>query len=346
MVFQPLLATGLIIVITVILLIGTVLQLWANRFSSSKINWILRTVIVIFMGLLLLRPGFVSYQEQDTYTNEYDIYFIVDSSGSMLAEDWQEGTEQTRLDAAKADIASMVEQYPDARYSLITADSKIQIRTPLTRDSVAFMSAVEYLQPEATRYSVGSNPNLILTELGTILSENSETSPDRATVAFFLSDGEVTSAEQENGVEGDQATDPAPFITAGGVLGYGTEEGGKMKIQQGNFISNDKGYIQDPSTNTDAISKIDEANLNSIADALDVPYVHRTVDEEYIAPGVESALSLNGSIKMNSVTDYSWVVSLIIFGLLLVDAGLILRRGKKEVFVKKQPLKQKAKDNG
>ncbi len=67
----------------------------------------------------------------------------------------------------------------------------------------------------------------------------------------------------------------ATSVSGGAVLGYGTEEGGRMRIYTGRESMLDQ-FIQDPETEQDAVSRIDEDALRSIADDLDVAYVHRT----------------------------------------------------------------------
>ena len=62
------------------------------------------------------------------------------------------------------------------------------------------------------------------------------------------------------------------------MLGYGTEAGGPMKQYTGYDDGTEQGYIQDYSTGADAISRIDEAALGTIADELGVPYIHRDAE--------------------------------------------------------------------
>ena len=59
------------------------------------------------------------------------------------------------------------------------------------------------------------------------------------------------------------------------MLGYGTTDGGRMRIYTERDSQLDQ-YIHDPETGEDAISRIDEAMLQSIADDLGVEYLHRT----------------------------------------------------------------------
>ena len=92
----------------------------------------------------------------------------------------------------------------------------------------------------------------------------------RYSMAFFLSDGEPTA-----GADPPDFRSLAPSIAAGAVLGYGSAEGGRMRIYTGRDSTLDQ-FIQDPETGDDAISRIDEEMLRGIADDLGVDYLHRT----------------------------------------------------------------------
>lgn len=327
MTFQPILPAFVLIILAVLFL-ATGVYLVLNKTQPLRVRqkWILRTITALFTVLLLARPGVLALQEQQTYTNQLDVYFVVDVTSSMTAEDWETGSEATRLDAAKTDVRKLVDTYPDARYSLIASDTQSNIVIPLTRDSTAFVTGLDYLSPEITRNSQGSNPGEFLKLLGETLTANAETNPDRAALVFVFSDGEITN----DTISYESDPNISSYISAGGVLGYGTPEGGKMKVQQGYYISNDKGYIKDPTTGQDALSKIDETNLENIASTLNVSYVHRTPGEDYKAPGTEGSLEIGATKSIKTIVDYSWVVALGLILLITIDTGLLVNKYRKE----------------
>ncbi len=117
-------------------------------------------------------------------------------------------------------------------------------------------------------YARGSRLDRPIAAMARLLPRTEDGS--RYSVAFFLSDGEQTA-------EGDPPDfrSLAPSISAGAVLGYGSDEGGRMRIYTGRDSLLDQ-YIQDPETGEDAVSRIDEATLRGIADDLGVDYLHRT----------------------------------------------------------------------
>ena len=222
--------------------------------------------MVVLLGVASLRPA-VPGDEVSASAANLNIYFVVDTTSSIIAEDY--GNERPRLSGVQADIAAVTEALPGARYSVLTFDQETRVRLPLTTDSTALDAALETLLPEPSEYSRGSSVTVANERLGRMLEQAQERTPDRGRIVFYLGDGEQTAPEP-----------PAPFtieralVNGGAVLGYGTTEGGRMKSTRARFDA-DGGYIRDPATGEDARSVIDEANLRAIGDQLGLPYVHR-----------------------------------------------------------------------
>jgi Ca-activated chloride channel family protein len=89
-------------------------------------------------------------------------------------------------------------------------------------------------------------------------------------VVFLLTDGEQTVQPAPRSFA---RLDPA--VAGGAVLGYGTEDGARMRV----YVGRDQTatlYIHDYDSGADAISRIDEENLRRLAEQLGVTYVHRT----------------------------------------------------------------------
>jgi Ca-activated chloride channel family protein len=89
-------------------------------------------------------------------------------------------------------------------------------------------------------------------------------------VVFFLSDGEQTVRPDPRSFERLE-----PAIAGGAVLGYGTDEGARMRVYLGRDETADL-FIHDYDTDADAVSKIDEGNLSDLAEQMGLAYVHRT----------------------------------------------------------------------
>lgn len=322
MILQPIIPISFIVLISIFIIIVSTLAIATNRKNPSLLKrWILRSVTLLLIPLMMLRPGFAEQKETEIFTNQYDIFFVVDTTSSMIAEDWEPDNVSNRLSGVKQDISRLMDEYSGSRYGLVTFNSSAYVQTPLTKDSSALMSSVKNMLPEITRNSQGSEVRIAENLLKNTLLDASETHPDRARLVFFFSDGEET-AEQASG-QAAPFTSISELISGGAVYGYGTTEGGKMPIQSGYFVSNDRGYIQDPSTGKDALSKIDEANLETIAQELNVPYYHRSYDTPVEIEKLDMELSPD-FINTKVVTDYTWLLSGVFVLLLSLNLGLII----------------------
>lgn len=320
MVFQPVIPIFLTIILVVV---GLAFVAWMVKTrSSERKRWYYRSLYILLIGGLLLRPGVPEYQNVEVYTNQYDVYFVVDSTASMIAEDWEPGTQKTRLDGVKEDIQNLLQEYAGAKFSLIRFDSEsANLTAPLTKDTTSVMTAVRNLSPELTRSAKGSEPTLGADTVKDIISRNAEDNPDRARIVFYFGDGETTKQTESS----TSYTEVGELINGGAVYGYGTPEGGKMKIQNGYFITADEGeYIQDPTTGTDGLSVIDEAKLEQIANELQVSYVHRSSDTPIEYMELEEKVAVDTDTSMNIVNDYSWVLALGLILLVAVDTTVIL----------------------
>ena len=320
MIFQPVLNPVLLGIIFGGLTVTMAVFAFKNRKSSSLVwVWSRRILMLLLLGTMLLRPGVGETKDVDVYTSQYDIYFVVDTTASMVAEDWGSDKE-TRLTGVKQDISRLVDDYSGARFALMTFDSEALIRTPLTKDSTALMSSVKNLSPEITKNSRGSNVWKASSKLEETLASNSATAPDRARIVFMFTDGENTSSDDGKTYSYQQS---AQYINGGAVYGYGTEAGGKMKIQNGYFINTKKDvYILDKSKNPpmEALSKLDVKNLKKISEELGVTYVQRDADKPVQAPKIDNEeLAVSSTSGMRVVNDLTWFFGMLFFALATVE---------------------------
>lgn len=229
-----------------------------------------RTAAVLLLAGAGLRPA-LGGDDVGVLAANLNVYLVVDTTGSMLAEDYGEG--RPRLDGVRSDIAGIAAELPGARYSMVTFDQASRIRLPLTTDTTALEAATETLQTERSEVSHGSSVTVARERLQTLLERAATQYPERGRLVFYLGDGEHTAPEA-----------PAPFVLpsglvqGGAVLGYGTAEGGRMRPTSP-YGASPGGYLQDPVTGEDARSVIDEGALRGIAASLGVPYVHRATGE-------------------------------------------------------------------
>lgn len=233
--------------------------------ESRGTHWRLTTAV----GLLLvaaLRPG-VPGDEVATSAANLNVYFVVDTTSSMVAED--HGGEQPRLVGVRSDVTRIAEALPGARFSVITFDNTTRVRLPLTTDTTALGAAVDTLLPEPPEYSRGTSVSEARATVQALLERAAARQPERGRIVFYLGDGEHTAQTPPAAFDL-----PRPLVNGGAVLGYGTTDGGRMPSTVSRYGSAGS-YLQDPVTGEDALSRLDEDRLQTIASQLSLPYVHR-----------------------------------------------------------------------
>jgi Ca-activated chloride channel family protein len=258
--------------VLLVLGVAALAAVWWNPSSrttpgeSRATHWRLTTAVAL-LGVAALRPG-VPGDQADTTAANLNVYFVVDTTSSIIAEDY--GDERPRIDGVAADIAAIALNVPGARFSVVTFDQATRVRLPLTTDTNALDAAIQTLLPEPPEYSHGTSVSAAGDRLETLLEQARTRTPERGRIVFYLGDGEQTAPQP-----------PAPFdieqrlINGGAVLGYGTGEGGRMKSTRSRFDASGD-YLKDPTTGEDARSVIDEDTLRQIAGQLGLPYVHRS----------------------------------------------------------------------
>lgn len=322
MIFNPVLHPLLLVLVLGLLLTMVVLQ--SRR--AGKIQWltlIRRGLVAVLLFIIALRPGIPGGNaEAVVLTQDLDVFLVVDTTGSIAAEDIE--GERTRLDLVREDIVAITESYPGARFSLITFDRTAVQRIPLSTDLGAVHTAARILSPEITLYSGGSS----ISEARVLLKERLEaaqrSNPERSRAVFYFGDGEQTVSEAP-----ESFAESAPLISGGAVFGYGTAEGGHMREQRSYFDQEmTDNWIEDFSTGARAVSRIDEDNLRAIASQLGVEYFHRSavnptpsIDIQ-VAAGQE--LSVSGS-SAQVADELYWVFALAILPLIAWEMALIFR---------------------
>lgn len=259
------------------LLVSAVVAVWWHPRQSGSGqslggHWRL-TVAIVLLGVAALRPGVPGGEAEATAAN-LNVYFVVDTTSSIIAEDW--GGEYPRVAGVRGDVADLALALSGARYSIVTFDQEARVRLPLTTDTTALDAALATLLPEPAEYSRGSSVTEADERLGTLLQQAAERHPERGRIVFYLGDGEQTAEGQP-----PPFTIPASLIQGGAVLGYGTSDGGRMKSTRARYDESPS-YLQDPTTGGDAVSVIDENRLRQLAAQLGLPYHHRVAGESVL----------------------------------------------------------------
>lgn len=283
------------------------------RRPRQRTAWLRRLLMVLLLLVVALRPVTPIEGEQTQRMNA-NVFFVVDRTGSMNAEDY--AGEQPRLEGVKADMEQIMGLTEGARYSIIAFDSTATQQLPLTTDAGAARAWIDTLTTEPTSYSTGSNVDRALTPLLVEISEARSEDPDSSVLVYFLSDGENTDER-----ESESFGQAAGFVDGGAVLGYGTPEGGPMKVEGGP----DHGeYITGPD-GEQGISSIDEQQLQTIAGEIGVPYLHRTDPEVPIEGTIEGItlrpIPIESTRGVASFEDWYWVAAIPLAALLIWELG-------------------------
>lgn len=265
MTWNPIFPWWLLLLIGLAVVSFIIWQLIAAPSGSRRRSWAIRLAAASLVLLACFRPG-IGSQQAAVVERALDVFFVVDTSASIVAEDWN--GQHPRLDGVKHDVQQLAEAHPGARFSLVTFDSSVVQRLPLTNDTSALENALGVLRPEATKYSKGSSVGGAAELLGKILKQASEDSTPRSRIVYYFGDGEQTAS-----TEPESFANCAQYVSGGGVFGYGTAEGGQMRETASGLATQTPGYIE--YQGQPARSVIDENNLNAIAQQLGVTYQHR-----------------------------------------------------------------------
>lgn len=268
---QPILPLWLL-GIFVITLTGLAVWQLSSR-HTNRLGWARRLGIVALLTLIGLGPS-VEERIPEGLLSNAELYFVVDRTGSMAAQDYGDEGE-TRLTGVAADIDHLTRIVPTAYYSIIAFDSQASQQMPLTSDSRAVRTWASTVRQEITTYSAGSAIDRPVDMLHEALTKAQERNPENVRLVFIFSDGENTRGSHSDPDDIDSYAPLAPLVDGGAVLGYGTPEGGQMLRYTGVDPQQQDDWIIDPKTNEPALSKLDEEQLRQVADDLGITYVHR-----------------------------------------------------------------------
>ena len=265
---SPFLPIPVILVIVVLLLIMKRKGWW------NYTRQIIVAILIFLVNLRILIPT----GEVVEVSNNIDILFVIDNTISMLAEDYD--GEDRRIDAVKKDVETIVDDFIGARFAVIQFNDQASVMVPYTTEKENVMLAVTSLEGRSRTYAGGSSINVVYSKMKDYLEgsynakndDEDEDEEERIQIVFFISDGEMNTGDNLKSFER-----MAEFINGGAVLGYGTEEGGKMKVR--NYTSSQEMTIleyfdRDKMRYVEAVSKIDEKTLKKLADEMNLDYYH------------------------------------------------------------------------
>lgn len=234
--------------------------------SKNKYSFIRKTIVIVLLFMINLRIMIPLEGQVDLITNNLNVLLVIDTTISMVAEDYKGNT--PRITAVKQDCQHIINTFKGSNFSIITFDNRAERVTPFTRDIRYTLEKIENLKIMDEAYSQGSSLNIAISE--TILSlESSSQKTDTANIIFFISDGEITNKSTLRSF-----AESKDLIENGAVLGYGTHQGGYMKVTD--KLTEKTEYIQDTTQfpYKNALSKIDENNLKNVAQDMGIDYIN------------------------------------------------------------------------
>ena len=281
---------------------------------TSALTVVRRVAIAAVLGLVWLRPGIgdVELASQET---ELAVLLVVDRTTSMGATDLDG---RPRFDRVRADLVTLVESLPATTFSVIGVATEVSTELPPTTDRSAALQAVDDLRVEDPVNAKGSSLERPVAEIRPALDELRAADPDQRIVLVVVSDGENTAPPDPAARPQDLAyTGLAARIDDGAVLGYGTAAGGTMPLQGVNGLTG--ALVPDPSTGQAAVSRLDEPHLRTVADDLDVPYLHRDSADGIatVVARLSTGTSPGGAVV--SARELTWAFALALLALLSAE---------------------------
>jgi Ca-activated chloride channel homolog len=303
-----------LLVVGALVLLGLIVVGLLSSPRSRRRGWLLRLLMLLLLVAIALRPGWGTMPSANR-PSDLEVLAFVDRTTSMSALDWH--GDQPRLAGIRADVTALMEALPTARFTVVTFGEEVRTELPSTSDVTLIDDTLALLPREEAYAGEGSLVDRPLDTMQAMLTELQEEHPERRRVVVLMSDGENTATDPQRSFE-----PLGPLVDAGAVLGYGTERGGLMPLDE---ERPDAGWVPDPATGEPARSRLDEANLRTVAGQIGVPYLHRTSSgglADLVAGWQKFSSQADDSAEARAALELTWLLALA----LLVVAAIDLRQ--------------------
>ena len=293
----------------------------------KNINIILKLISVVLLFIINLR-FMIPNGEASAVTSNTSVLFVIDTTVSMKALDYNGNKE--RFEGVINDCCYIVDELPTCKFSIITFGDTAQRLIPYTTDTDMVQAELKAISLENNYFAKGSSMNIVKDIMEeTLRKEYEKNDDDSNLVVFFISDGEITT---EKNLE--TFTEIKKYVNNGAVLGYGTQDGGKM-INNGDEDEPDNPYsyiyyYDDNDKYVQAISKIDENNLKQIAQDIELDYIHmeKTSNIDYKLNDIKQQYSNSQTDekKFSTYKDIYYYFTILLVILLIIDFIIKKRR--------------------
>lgn len=304
-----------IIPIWLMAIICIIIVCFKRKGKFAYIRQIISVILLFVMNLRIMIPN-ATVEMVDTVRN-VKVLFVIDNTLSMLAQDC-DGEE--RISAVKNDCEYIIDKLGSAKYAVISFENVANVLSPYTNNSEFTKSVINSIKPLDSFYANGSYLDVPVETMKNMFKETEK--EDESVIVFYISDGEMSKEKDVVSFKG-----LSKYISDGAVLGYGTKEGGKMYVTEGYEVVALKDY-----TNyelKDAISVIDEDNLQQIAKNMEIDYIHMNNSKD-IDKKLNSIInSSNSEQKNKKTTGYKDIYYYFAVPLLIIMFYEFVELGKK-----------------
>ncbi len=315
---RPILPAGIMLLVLAALFGLTALLVIKNKIQiKEKIFTLLRLGLIYFLVFIIgLRPVSIDTNYEFSAKN-LDVLLVVDTTLSMWAMDYN-GTNE-RMEGVSRDINTILTELAGSNFGLVTFDDTAHVLAPFTQDKQYIADLLDVLGKPDSYTAMGSNLSVPYRDIESLLLSSNK-KENRKTIIFYFSDGEVTNTSSEMSYESLK-----DLVDTGAVLGYGTEKGGKMR--EGHT------YVYDHETYSDALSKIDEENLQKIADELGVQYLNMNSGNTALEGLIEiikqhSETVVEQGTGAERYIDTYYIYAAVLLLLLAFETVIFIRRGR------------------
>ena len=149
----------------------------------------LKILIIILLFCINIRP-MIPNGESIAQTTNIDVLFVIDTSVSMSALDYNEKNE--RMTGIKNDCTYIIDELGGSKFSVITFGETAQKVIPFTMDSDMVATEIKAIKVENSYYANGTSINIVKDVFEKTLKEEFEKEKESKIIVFFISDGEIT----------------------------------------------------------------------------------------------------------------------------------------------------------
>lgn len=276
-----------------------------SNFEQVFIKLGIRTLYFGLMVVALLGPSF-GLAKKEIKSVGKDIYFLVDLSRSMDAEDIQ----PSRLSRTKLELERLVDKFSSDRLGLIVFSSEAFLQCPLTFDRSALLLFINTLNTGLLSNSgTEFSPAIEMAIEKHQQAEDNAVNQQQSKIIVLFSDGEDFGTDAISIAEELRSEDIRLF-----TVGIGTESG--SKIPQGyRFQRDDNG--------SEVITKLKPASLRELAETTGGEYFEINDDLNETPQLIRAIENIEGELrnskKIDAAANRYFYFLLAAFILLMID---------------------------